>query len=90
MFIKSVLKDDLPKLQKAGINLQVLYKSIKKLETNPYGSSRAKTGDLDTIRGMDWGKGYRVLFEIKERDKIIKIIAIDAHDNAYRKTKKRK
>ena len=88
-FIKSVLKDDLPKLKKSGINLEILYKSLKKLETNPYGTSRAKTGDLTSIRGMDWGKGYRVLFEIDEEIKLVKVIAIDAHDNAYRKAKKR-
>ena len=47
--IKSVLDEDIPKLKKSGINLEALYRSIKKLETNPYGSSRAKTGDCKEL-----------------------------------------
>ncbi len=68
---------------------EILYKSLKKLEKNPYTNSRAKSGDLSKTRGMDWGNGYRILFRIHEEDKIVEILSIDAHDNAYRKAKKR-
>lgn len=88
-FIKNVLEDDIPKLKTSGIDLKSLYKSIKKLETNPYGNSRAKTGDLQGIRGMDWNKGYRILFRIYEDLKEVVIVSIDNHDNAYRKAKRR-
>lgn len=89
-FIKSVQDDDIPKIKKSGIDLSVLYKSIKKLETNPYGTSRAKTGDLKGIRGMDWNKGYRILFRIDDELKWVTIVSIDSHQNAYRKAKMRK
>ncbi len=87
--IKSVLDEDIPKLKKSGINLEALYRSIKKLETNPYGSSRAKTGDLQGIRGMDWNKGYRILFKIDEEKMFVTIMSIDNHDDSYKKVKKR-
>lgn len=90
IFIQSVLKDDIPKIKKSGINLEILYRSLKKLERNPYGSSRAKSGDLSNIRGMDWNKGYRVLFIVDDMNKIVKIVSIDCHDEAYKKAKRRK
>lgn len=86
---KKVVEDDIPNLKKSGINLEVLYKSLKKLETNPYGKSRSKSGDLDSVRGMDWGKGYRILFIIYDETQEVVILAIDSHDNAYRKVKRR-
>lgn len=86
---KSVLEEDIPKLKKSGIDLSILYKSIKKLETNPYGTSRAKTGDLQGIRGMDWNKGYRIIFSINDTTKQVIIVSIDKHDDAYRKAKRR-
>ncbi|MDD3237301.1 MAG: hypothetical protein PHV37_04310 [Candidatus Gastranaerophilales bacterium] len=84
-----MLEEDIPKLNKSGIDLKVLYRSLKKLENNPYGSSRAKSGDLSGIRGMDWNKGYRVLFKINDDKKLVTIVSIDNHDNAYKKAKKR-
>lgn len=86
---QSVVDKDIPKLQRAGIDLQTLYKSIKKLQTNPYCNSRAKSGDLHGIRGMDWKRGYRILFMIHEELKEVDIISIDHHDEAYRKVKNR-
>lgn len=88
-FIQSVLKEDIPKIKKSGINLDALHRSIKKLETNPYGSSRAKSGNLSNIRGMDWNKGYRILFKIDDVEKTVTIVSIDCHDEAYKKAKKR-
>lgn len=86
---QSVVDKDIPKLKKAGIDLSALYKSIKKLEGNPYFTSRAKSGDLQGIRGMDWKRGYRILFMIHEELKEVDIISIDHHDEAYRKVKNR-
>ena len=88
-FIDSVLNEDIPKLQHSGKNLEILYRSLKKLETNPYSNSRAKSGDLSNIRGMDWGKGYRILFRIDEADQLVVVISIDSHESAYRKAKRR-
>ena len=87
--INSVLNEDIPKLERSGKNLNILYKSLKKLESNPYSNSRAKSGDLANIRGMDWGKGYRILFKIDEDSQLVIIISIDAHENAYKKAKRR-
>ena len=84
-----MLNEDIPKLNKSGINLEALHRSINKLKTNPYGSSRAKTGDLQGIRGLDWNKGYRILFKIDEEKLLVIILSIDSHDNAYKKVKKR-
>lgn len=88
-FIKSVLDDDMPKLKKSGINLEALHRSIKKLETNPYGTSRAKTGNLQGLRGVDWNKGYRILFKIDDEKMLVTILSIDKHDESYKKAKKR-
>jgi len=86
---KEVIKEDLPKLKKSGLNLEILGKKISKLETNPYINSKAKSGDLSSIRALNWGDGYRVLLEIDEENKQVNIISIDKHDTAYKKAKKR-
>lgn len=87
--IQSVLDNDMPKLKKSGINLETLHRSIKKLKTNPYGTSRAKTGDLQGIRGIDWNKGYRILFKIDDEKMLVTILSVDKHDESYKKAKKR-
>ena len=86
---KEVIKEDLPKLKKSGLNLEILGKKISKLETNPYSNSKAKSGDLSSIRALNWGDGYRIVLEIDELNKEVNIISIDKHDNAYKKAKKR-
>jgi len=79
----------LPKLKKSGLNLEILYKKLSKLQTNPYINSKAKSGDLSGIRALNWGSGYRIVLEIDEINKQVNIISIDKHDDAYRKAKKR-
>ena len=86
---KEVIKEDLPKLKKSGLNLEILDKKISKLKTNPYVNSKAKSGDLSSIRALNWGDGYRVVLEIDEIEKQVNIISIDKHDIAYKKAKKR-
>lgn len=87
--VEEVLKEDLPKLEKSGLNLKILYKKLIKLETNPYTNSTAKSGDLSGIRALNWGNAYRVVFEIYDKEKIVNIVSIDKHDDAYKKAKKR-
>ena len=86
---KSVEKEDLPKLKKSGINLEPLKKIFKKLQSNPYITSKSKTGDLQTHRAVNWNNGYRILFKIDEEKKQVTIVAIDSHDNAYKKAIRR-
>jgi mRNA-degrading endonuclease RelE of RelBE toxin-antitoxin system len=88
--VKEVKEEDLPKLQKSGLNLEILRKKIYKLKTNPYTNSRSKSGDLTGIRALDWGNGYKVVFQINEDKKQVNIMSIDKHDDAYKKAKKRK
>ena len=87
---QNVLKKDLPKLQRAGFDLSAVYKSLEKLESNPYITSRAKTGNLQGYRALDFKRGYRLVFEIDEEEKTVTVVSIDSHDEAYRKAKKRK
>lgn len=88
-YLKSVGNKDIPKLKKSGIDLEALYRNLKKLKTNPYISSRAKTGDLQGYRAMDFNKGYRLVFKIDEETKEVIILSIDCHDTAYKNAKKR-
>lgn len=81
---------DIPKLVKSGINLEALFRNLNKLKTNPYTTSRSKVGDLSGYRGMDFKKGYRLVFKIDEEKKEVLVLSIDSHDEAYKKAKKRK
>ncbi len=81
---------DLDKLVKSGIDLKLLNRYFSKLENNPYLYSKKKKGDLSDTRAVEWGKGYRLLFKIYEKDKTVLITVIDKHDDAYRKAKRRK
>ena len=81
---------DIPKLKKSGIDLAPLHKKLIQLTTNPYTTSKAKTGDLQGYRAMDFNKGYRLVFEIDEILKQVNVISIDSHEEAYKKAKLRK
>lgn len=83
------LEKDLEKIAKSGKNIQSLYKHLENLQKNPYKVSKSKTGDLDTFRALEWGKGYRIVFKIIEESKQILIVSIDKHDDAYKKAKRR-
>jgi len=87
---KGVREEDLPKLEKSGINFQILDKQFKKIKANPYICSVSKSGDLGDCRAVNWGNGYRIVFKIMEKDKKVIIVSIDKHDDAYRKAKKRR
>ncbi|OGI02919.1 MAG: hypothetical protein A2Y25_09910 [Candidatus Melainabacteria bacterium GWF2_37_15] len=80
---------DLENLCKAGINLKPLERYFSRLQNNPYLISKSKKGDLGDCRAVEWGAGYRLIFKILENDKIVLILAIDKHDDAYKKAKKR-
>lgn len=80
---------DLENLHKTGINLEPLKRYFSRLENNPYLVSKSKKGDLWDCRAVEWGSGYRLIFKIIEEDNIVLILAIDKHDNAYKKAKKR-
>jgi len=80
---------DLENLYKAGINLEPLKRYFSRLENKPYLVSKSKKGDLGDCRAVEWGSGYRLVFKIYEKDKTVLILAIDKHDNAYKKAKKR-
>ncbi len=85
---KDAIKD-LDKLKKSGVDLKPLSRFFSRIENNPYICSKKKQGVLENIRAIEWGKGYRLLFEIYEKDKTVLITAIDKHDDAYRKAKRR-
>lgn len=87
--LKSVRDKDIPKLKKSGIDLNSLHRKLTQLKTNPYTTSKAKTGDLCGYRAVDFNKGYRLLIKIDEIEHRVTIISIDNHDDAYRKAKKR-
>lgn len=86
---KGAIKD-LDKLAKSGVDLKPLNRYFSRLENNPYLYSKKKQGDLGDTRAVEWGKGYRLLFKIFEKDKTVLITSIDKHDDAYKKAKKRK
>ena len=87
-----LLKDaekDLENLYKTGINLKPLKRYFSRLQNNPYIVSKSKKGDIANCRAVEWGAGYRLIFKIFEEDKNVLILAIDKHDGAYKKAKKR-
>jgi mRNA-degrading endonuclease RelE of RelBE toxin-antitoxin system len=83
---------DLERLRKAGINLSPLGRYIKRLGKNPYIVSKEKSGNLAKLRAVEWGNGYRLVFEIFEDvdPKEVLIVSIDKHDDAYKKAGRRK
>jgi len=86
--LKEAIKD-LENLDKTGIKLNPLKRYFSRLQNNPYLVSKSKKGDLGDCRAVEWGAGYRLIFKIFEKDKTVLILAIDKHDNAYKKAKKR-
>lgn len=74
-------KEDLPKLKKYGINFETLDRQFRKISTNPYICSAAKSGNLSDYRAVKWGSVYRILNPDITKDK---------HDDAYKKAKRRK
>jgi mRNA-degrading endonuclease RelE of RelBE toxin-antitoxin system len=85
-------QEDLEKLHNAGINLNPLDRYIERLRKNPYTISKEKSGNLAKLRAVEWGNGYRLVFEIFEdaNPKEVLIVAIDKHNNAYKKAGRRK
>lgn len=62
-------------------------KHFPAISSAPRKVGKPKKGILLGVWGYNWGPkgGYRILYEIYEKEKIVLVIAIGAHDQAYRK-----
>ena len=63
-----------------------------RIASHPRDAGRPKKGRLKGIFGYDFGprRGYRVLYEILEAKRIVLVIAIGPHDQAYRRAERRR
>ncbi len=89
---KAAAAKDLYKLSKKNRDLGklIVNENIPALLKNPF-HGRPEQGDLKNIRSWDFNfrdVTYRILYELKEPT--VRIIAIGAHDVAYRKARSRK
>lgn len=66
-------------------------KHFPEISRAPRKVGKPKKGILSGVLGYNWGPkgGYRILYEIYENEKVVLIIAIGAHDQAYRKASRR-
>jgi mRNA-degrading endonuclease RelE of RelBE toxin-antitoxin system len=62
-----------------------------RIGANPRDVGRPKKGRLTGVFGYDFGprRGYRVLYEILDAKRIVLVIAIGTHDQAYRRAERR-
>ena len=63
-----------------------------RIGAQPRTVGRRKKGRLAGIFGYDFGprQGYRVLYEVLDTKRIVLVIAIGTHDQAYRKAERRR
>jgi mRNA-degrading endonuclease RelE of RelBE toxin-antitoxin system len=63
-----------------------------RIAANPRDVGRPKKGRLSGVLGYDFGPrhGYRVLYEILDAKRIVLVIAIGPHDQAYRRAQRRR
>lgn len=80
--------DDLP----ARMLDELASKHFPRISQDPRKVGRPKSGVLSGIWGYDFGPkgGYRILYEIHDKERIVLVIAIGPHDQAYRKASRRR
>nr|BAL59559.1 hypothetical conserved protein [Candidatus Acetothermum autotrophicum] len=61
------------------------------LADNPHGAGHPKHGPLAGLYSYNFGPhgGYRVVYEILDSERLILVIAIGPHDQAYRRAARR-
>ena len=63
-----------------------------RIAENPREVGRPKKGRLAGVLGYDFGprRAYRILYEVFDAERIVLVIAIGTHDQAYRSAEKRR
>jgi mRNA-degrading endonuclease RelE of RelBE toxin-antitoxin system len=64
---------------------------LPRIAADPRAAGRPKKGRLAGIYGYDFGprRGYRVLYEVVDARRIVLVLAIGPHDQAYRRAERR-
>ena len=62
-----------------------------RIAAQPRSVGRPKKGHLSGVYGYDCGprRAYRVLYEVLDTKRLVLVIAIGTHDQAYRKAERR-
>lgn len=63
-----------------------------RIAASPRGVGRPKKGRLAGVFGYDFGprRSYRVVYEVLDAKRLVLVIAIGPHDQAYRKAERRR
>jgi mRNA-degrading endonuclease RelE of RelBE toxin-antitoxin system len=71
-------------------DLQIMH--FSRIGANPRGAGRPKKDRLAGVFGYDFGprRGYRVLYEVFDAKRIVLVMAIGPHDQAYRRAERRR
>lgn len=80
--------DDLP----ANLLSALRITHFPRIAANPRDVGRPKKGRLAGVFGCDFGprRGYRILYEVFDAKRIVLVIAIGTHDQAYRNAERRR
>ncbi|RLE39325.1 type II toxin-antitoxin system mRNA interferase toxin, RelE/StbE family [Candidatus Woesearchaeota archaeon] len=62
--------------------LKIINKKIQEILTNPY-HFKPLRGDLKGARRIHIDKSFVLVYEIDEKNKLVKILDYDHHDNIY-------
>jgi len=65
---------------------------FRRIAADPRSVGRPKKGRLTGVFGYDFGPrhGYRILYEVLDAKRIVLVIAIGTHDQAYRSAERRR
>ncbi|MBI3460449.1 type II toxin-antitoxin system RelE/ParE family toxin [Candidatus Acetothermia bacterium] len=71
---------------------QLKSKHFLALAIDPRGAGRPKKGQLAGLYGYEFGPrgGYRLLYDVLDEKRLVLIIAIGPHDQAYRRATRRR
>ncbi|MFN4218687.1 MAG: type II toxin-antitoxin system RelE family toxin [Candidatus Bipolaricaulia bacterium] len=70
---------------------QLQNKCLPVLSVNPRGAGNPKHGPLAGLYSYNFGprRGYRIVYEVVDSERLVVVIAIGPHDQAYRRARRR-
>ena len=67
---------------KNKVQLEIINKKVRQILENPY-HFKPLRGDMHGSRRVHIDKSFVLTYEINERDKIVRLLDYDHHDNIY-------
>ena len=62
--------------------LEVIHRKVNEILENPY-HYKPLRGDMHGARRVHVGKSFVLTYEIDEKDKVVRLLDYDHHDNIY-------